>query len=110
MSLVKKTRRALRRFGIAASHLPVVRAVVHANVVRDAEILLKVIAAVEAAIAAEHREVYVIYMHPCFTDCFDASPVFKRFFETRVDFAPEERGYGHVSEGKFIIWRGTSNG
>jgi len=72
------------------------------------EVLLKVIAALETAITAEQREVYVVYMHPSLSDCIDASPVFKRFLETRVDFAPEERGYGDVSEGKFIIWRGTS--
>jgi SAM-dependent methyltransferase len=74
------------------------------------EILSKVIATLEAAIAAEQREVYVVYMYPSFSDRIDASPVFKRFFETRVDFAPEERGYGDVSEGKFIIWRGASVG
>lgn len=71
-------------------------------------VLLKVIAALEAAIAAEQREVYVVYMHPSLSDCIDASSVFKRFFETRVDFAPEERGYGDISEGKFIIWRAAS--
>lgn len=74
------------------------------------EILSKVIAALGAAIATEQREVYVVYMYPSFSGCIDASPVFKRFFEGRLDFAPEERGYGDVSEGKFIIWRGASVG
>ena len=72
------------------------------------EVLLRVIAALEMAISAHPREVYVVYMYPNLSDCIDASTVFKRFFETSVDFAPEERGYGHASEGKFLIWRGAS--
>jgi hypothetical protein len=70
------------------------------------EVLTKVLAALEAAMAAERREVYLVYMYPSLLECIDASPGLKRYFETTVAFAPEEVGYGDVSEGKFVIWRG----
>ena len=72
------------------------------------EVLLKVVAALEKAIAAERRDIFVIYMHPVLTDCLDASPVLGRYFETTAVFAPEEVGYGHISEGRFVIWRGLA--
>jgi SAM-dependent methyltransferase len=71
-----------------------------------AEVLLKVVAALEKAIAAEHRDIFVIYMYPNLMQCLDASPVLSRYFEATATFAPEEVGYGHISEGKFVIWRG----
>jgi SAM-dependent methyltransferase len=61
------------------------------------EVLTKVLAALEAAIVAERREVYLVYMYPSLLECIDASPGFKRYFETTVTFAPEEVGYGDVS-------------
>jgi SAM-dependent methyltransferase len=70
------------------------------------EVLLKVVAALEKAIAAERRDIFVIYMYPELMECLDASPVLCRYFETTAVFAPEEVGYGHVSEGRFVIWRG----
>jgi SAM-dependent methyltransferase len=70
------------------------------------EVLLKVVAALETALAAEHRDIYVIYMHPVLIEYLDASPVLGRYFEATAVFAPEEVGYGHISEGRFVIWRG----
>ena len=71
-----------------------------------AEILSKVIAELEAALAAEDRDIFVAYFYPYFAECFEASPAFKRYHEATVPFAPEERGYGDPSDGTFIIWRG----
>ena len=59
---------------------------------------------------AERREVYLVYMYPSLLECIDASPGFQRYFETTVAFAPEEVGYGDVSDGKFVIWRGGQTG
>jgi len=105
-----RTAIAVKEGDVCAFQIPPGNNVVYLYNPFSEETLLRVIAMLEAAIAAEQREVYLVYMYPCFTDCIDASSVFKRFFETSVDFAPEERGYGDVSEGKFIIWRGASNG
>jgi SAM-dependent methyltransferase len=105
-----RTEIAIKEGDACAFQIPSGNIVVYLYNPFSEEILSKVIAALEAAIATEQREVYVVYMYPSFSDCIDVWPVFKRFFETRVDFAPEERGYGDVSEGKFIIWRGASVG
>jgi predicted RNA methylase len=74
------------------------------------DVLRRVLSALEAALAQSAREVYIVYMFPHLAQCIDASPLFKRFFETEVEFAPEERGYGHVEEGRFTIWRASSAG
>jgi SAM-dependent methyltransferase len=69
------------------------------------DVLSKVIDSLERAIAAERRDVFVIYMYPDLVALLDASPVLSRYFETTAAFAPEEVGYGHISEGKFVIYR-----
>jgi hypothetical protein len=63
------------------------------------EVLAKVLAALEAAMVAERREVYLANMYPSLLECIEASPGFKRHFETTVKFAPEEVGYGTSARG-----------
>jgi SAM-dependent methyltransferase len=70
------------------------------------EILLKVVAELEATLAARRPDIYVIYFFPYFAACLDASPVFKRHFAATASYAPEEWGYGLGGDGAFIIWRG----
>ena len=72
------------------------------------EIMLKVVAGLEAALAAERRDIYVVYFYPYFAACLDASPVFKRCHEGMAAYAPEERGYGPEGDGAFVIWHGKA--
>ena len=69
------------------------------------EIMRKVVAAVEAALAtAEH--IYVIYYNPVAGQCLDDSPLLHRRFESMLPYAATEIGYGPDREDLVIIWQG----
>jgi SAM-dependent methyltransferase len=57
------------------------------------ELMKKVVAEVEAALASEPRTIYVIYQNPVSGSCFDASPVLKRYFAANIPYNREERGF-----------------
>jgi SAM-dependent methyltransferase len=71
-----------------------------------AELVAKVAAAVEAALAAAPRSVYVIYYNPVAGHCFDASKSLRRRFARILPYAPEECGYGPDSSDPLVIWQG----
>ncbi|MFM0070207.1 methyltransferase domain-containing protein [Paraburkholderia sediminicola] len=71
-----------------------------------AELIAKVVAGVEAALAAEHRSVYIAYYNPVFGHCFDASPLLRRRFARVLPYAAEELGYGPDKDDALVIWQG----
>lgn len=73
-----------------------------------AELVSKVVAGVESALAAEPRCVYVVYYNPVAGHCFDASPLLRRRFACTLAYAVEERGYGPDETDAVVIWQGGS--
>ncbi|CAE6726067.1 hypothetical protein R69927_04662 [Paraburkholderia domus] len=71
-----------------------------------AELIAKVVAGVEAALAADHRSVYIVYYNPVFGHCFDASPLLRRRFARVLPYAAEELGYGPDKDDALVIWQG----
>jgi len=61
---------------------------------------------VEAALATEHRRIYVVYYNPVFGTVFDASPALTRRFASMLPYAPEELGHGPDAEDAVVMWQG----
>ena len=72
------------------------------------ELVARVGASVAAALAAEHRRIYVVYVNPVASHCFDASPMLYRRYARELPYAAEELGYGPDETGTVVIWQGTS--
>jgi SAM-dependent methyltransferase len=71
------------------------------------ELVAKVVAAVETAIARDPaRAVYVILYNPVSGALFDRSPPLRRRFAAMVPYAREERGFGPDIEDAVVIWQG----
>jgi hypothetical protein len=70
------------------------------------EIVARVVAGLEAALAAGRITIFVVYNNPYHASCFDASPAFKRYFAANIPYAREERAYGPVGNGGVVIWQG----
>jgi SAM-dependent methyltransferase len=73
------------------------------------ELMEKVVAEVEAALAAEPRTIYVIYQNPVAGHCFDASPALRRHYAGHIGYAWEEQGFRlDVCDTKdaVVIWHG----
>jgi SAM-dependent methyltransferase len=73
------------------------------------DLMRKVVAEVESALAVESRTIYVIYQNPVAGDCFDASPVLRRFYAGHIKYAWEERGFRldvRDTQDAVIIWCG----
>jgi SAM-dependent methyltransferase len=73
-----------------------------------AELIANVVAGVEAAIAAEHRSVYIVYYNPVCGYCFDASPLLRRRFARVLPYAAEEFGYGPDKDDLVVIWQSAA--
>jgi SAM-dependent methyltransferase len=71
-----------------------------------AELVARVVAGVEAALASERRSIQVVYYNPVAGHCFDASPVLRRRFAQLLPYAAEELGYGPDVDDAVIIWEG----
>jgi SAM-dependent methyltransferase len=71
-----------------------------------APIFTEVLAAVERALAAERRAIYVIYYNPVLGRLFDASPALNRRWARMVPCARGEIGYGPDAEDAVVIWQG----
>jgi SAM-dependent methyltransferase len=71
-----------------------------------APIFTEILAAVERALAAERRAVYVIYCNPVLGGLFDASPVLSRRWARMVPCARGELGYGPDAQDAVVIWQG----
>jgi SAM-dependent methyltransferase len=72
----------------------------------DGELMQKVVGAVEEAIAAEERAIYVIYCNPVSGACFDNSPLLVRRWARTIPYAPDELGYAVDTEDAVIVWQG----
>ena len=71
-------------------------------------IMSRVVAGVEAAIAAERRSIYIVYQNPVFGTHFDASPDLKRYYAANILYIYEERGFGPDITDAVVIWQGGS--
>jgi len=75
-----------------------------------AEVIAKVVAGIEAALAAEERTIFVVYYNPVHGVCMDASPVLKRYFAATLPYADDELGFGPDEEDSVVIWQPISAG
>lgn len=71
-----------------------------------AELVAKVVQAVEAALVTERRSIFIIYYNPVAGHVFDASQQLVRRFARMLPYAAEERGYGPDLEDPVVIWQG----
>jgi SAM-dependent methyltransferase len=72
----------------------------------SAELVARVVANVEAAIASEHRSIYIVYYNPVAGHCFDTSPLLRRRFAAMLPYGAEERGFGPDLDDPLVIWQG----
>ncbi len=72
----------------------------------DEAMIRKMAARVEAALALESRRVFVVYINPRFSGCFDAVPSLRRRFTGVIPCAREELGFGTVGEESVTVWQG----
>lgn len=70
-----------------------------------AELVARVVSGIEAALAAEPRQLYVIYYNPVAGHCFDASPRLRRRFAGMLPYAAGELGFGPDTEDTVVIWQ-----
>ena len=71
-----------------------------------AELVAKVVQAVEAALVTERRSIFIIYYNPVAGHVFDVSQQLMRRFARMLPYAAEERGYGPDLEDPVVIWQG----
>jgi SAM-dependent methyltransferase len=69
------------------------------------EVIAKVVAGIEAALAAEKRSLFVVYYNPVHGACFDTSRALTRYFAATLPYAAEERGFGPDHEDTVVIWQ-----
>lgn len=72
------------------------------------ELVAKVVRAIEAALEAESRRLYVVSYNPANGACLDASPLLIRRFARMLPYSREERGYGPDLSDAVVIWQGGS--
>jgi hypothetical protein len=70
------------------------------------EVVSKVAAAVDAALAAADRTIYVVYYNPVVGHRFDALPRLRRHLASTIPYAAEELGYGPDAEDPIVVWQG----
>ncbi|MGL5832558.1 MAG: class I SAM-dependent methyltransferase [Waterburya sp.] len=70
------------------------------------ELVAKVVAGIEAALATEDRSIYIVYYNPVAGHCFDASPLLQRHFAGMIPYGTEEIGYGPDEADPLVIWQG----
>jgi SAM-dependent methyltransferase len=71
-------------------------------------LVANVAAGIEAALAAERRDIYVIYYNPIAGRCFDGSTQLRRRFAGMLPYANEERGFGPDLDDPVVIWQASS--
>lgn len=62
----------------------------------------------EGSLAADRRDIYVIYYNPVFGDFFDASSMLVRRFARMIPCSREELGYGADFEEAVVVWQGAN--
>ena len=93
--------------GDASAHpLPVGNLVIYMYHPFSAELVAKVVRAVELGLAVDPtRSIYVVYCNPVASSLFDASPALRRRFARMVPYAPEEVGFGPDDGDALLIWQ-----
>lgn len=71
-----------------------------------AELVAKVVQAVEAALRSEPRSLYIVYYNPVAANLFDASSLLTRRFARQIPYGDSELGYGPDESDPVIIWQG----
>jgi len=69
------------------------------------EIMKRVVAAAEAALALAPRRIFVVYYNPVFGGCWDASPKFTRHSATTFHRAPTDVRPGQRGRVAVVIWK-----
>jgi len=72
------------------------------------EVIARVVAGIETALAAGNRSLFVVYYNPVYGACFDASRALTRYFAATLPYSEEERGYGPDLEDPVVIWQAGS--
>jgi SAM-dependent methyltransferase len=72
------------------------------------EVMNKVVAGIEAALASEKRSVFVVYYNPVYGKCFDACPALARYLAATIPYADDEGGFGPDDEDPVVIWQSGS--
>lgn len=73
----------------------------------DRELMRKVVANVDSAIAADaNRSIYVVFCNPATGDCFDACRSLTRRFARTLAYEPHERDYAEDAEDAVVVWQG----
>jgi SAM-dependent methyltransferase len=69
------------------------------------EVMTKVVAGIEAALASENRSLFVVYYNPVYGKCFDASGALTRYFAAMFSCTKEEIGYAPGTDDAVVIWQ-----
>jgi SAM-dependent methyltransferase len=69
------------------------------------EVITKVVAGIETALAAKNRNLFIVYYNPIYGACFDASRALTRYFAATLPYSEEERGFGPDAEDPVVIWQ-----
>lgn len=64
----------------------------------------KVIANIEASLAASPRPLFVVAYNPVAAPLLDGSPALQRFYAAQLPYAPEEIGFGPDQDDAVVIW------
>jgi SAM-dependent methyltransferase len=73
------------------------------------EVMDRVVANMETALADEPRSLFVVYYNPVCGERFDASLVLQRYYAGTVAYAADELGFGPDDADPVVIWQGGSN-
>ena len=73
------------------------------------EVIRRVIANLEQALATPERSVFVVYYNPVCGACLDACPALERYFSKSIPYAEEERGFGPDDADAVVAWQGGTS-
>jgi hypothetical protein len=73
-----------------------------------ASVMMRVIANIQEALQNEQRSIWVIYYNPVQGECFDSSPVFRRYLARTIPYAADERGFGPDEADPVVVWQAGS--
>ncbi len=68
----------------------------------------RLVAHVEADLAREDRDLYLVAYNPAWGEVFDASPHLRRWYADLIPYAESELGFGTDTSDTVVIWRNAS--
>jgi hypothetical protein len=95
----------IEHFDAAQFSIPAGNAVIFLYNPFGEEVIVRVIAHIEEAVAVGGRAIFVIYYNPVHGHAFDASPSLNRYFAANVPYSAEELGYGPDIADSIVIWQ-----